>query len=200
MRRYASPILALATLAAFVPTAAYAHVGGDHAAGFVHGLVHPVTGLDHVLAMVLVGVFAWQLGGRALGLVPAAFIALMAVGGGLGMAGVTMPFVEAGIALSVIALGAVVAIRLRTPVALAMAVVGLFATFHGYAHGAEMPQTALGLAYGAGFVLSTALLHAAGIGLGVLMAWAANERGSIAMRAAGALSALAGVAILGGLV
>ena len=200
MRRHASPILALATLAALVPSVAHAHVGGDHAAGFVHGFVHPVTGLDHVLAMVLVGVFAWQLGGRALGLVPAAFLGLMAVGGGLGMAGIGLPFVEAGIALSVIALGAVVAVRLRTPVALAMAVVGLFAMFHGYAHGAEMPQSALGLAYGAGFVLSTALLHAAGIGLGVLMARAADARGALAVRAAGAVSALAGVAILAGLV
>jgi urease accessory protein len=201
MRRHASPILALAAAAALVPSAAFAHTGvGAHAAGFVHGFVHPVSGLDHVLAMVLVGMLAWQLGGRALVVLPAAFLGLMAAGGALAITGVNLPLAELGIALSVVALGAAVALRFRAPVAFAAAAVGLFATFHGYAHGAEMPATALGFAYGAGFLLGTTLLHAAGIGLGALMAWTGDRGGPILLRAAGAASALAGVAILTGLV
>ena len=199
MRKAASPILALATLAVLVPTAAHAHPG-VHAAGFAHGFVHPVTGLDHVLAMVLVGMLAWQLGGRALALLPAAFLGLMVAGGALGMTGASLPLAEVGIALSVVALGTAVALRFRAPLALAAAAVGLFATFHGYAHGAEMPETALGFAYGAGFVLGTALLHAAGIGLGALLAWTGERRGPLMLRAAGGAAALAGVAILAGLV
>ena len=182
------------------PSVAFAHTGVGDTAGFAHGFLHPLTGLDHVLAMVMVGVFAWQLGGRALWLVPATFVALMAVGGALGVAGIGVPFVEAGIALSVIVLGAIVALRIQAPVAVAMAVVGLFAIFHGHAHGSEMPESAAGLAYGLGFMLATALLHAAGVGLGFLIGWAAERKGPIVVRTAGAAAALAGVAILAGLV
>lgn len=198
MKRHALPVLAL--LAAMAPSVAFAHTGVGDTAGFAHGFLHPLTGLDHVLAMVMVGVFAWQLGGRALWLVPATFVALMAVGGALGVAGIGVPFVEAGIALSVIVLGAIVALRIQAPVAVAMAVVGLFAIFHGHAHGSEMPESAAGLAYGLGFMLATALLHAAGVGLGFLIGWAAERKGPIVVRTAGAAAALAGVAILAGLV
>ena len=152
-----------------MPSIASAHTGVGDTAGFSHGFLHPLTGLDHVLAMVMVGIFAWQLGGRALWLVPTTFVALMAVGVALGVTGIGVPFVEAGIALSVIVLGAIVALRVRAPVAAAMAVVGLFAIFHGHAHGSEMPESAADIAYGMGFMLATALLHAAGIGLGFLI-------------------------------
>ena len=110
-----------------------------------------------------------------------------------------MPFVEAGIALSVIVLGAVVALGIKAPVAVAMAVVGLFAVFHGHAHGSEMPESAAGLAYGFGFMLATALLHVAGVGLGFVIGWASEKQGPIVARTAGGAAALAGVAILVGM-
>ena len=200
MSRQALPAFALALVVALAPSLAFAHTGVGDTAGFSHGFLHPLTGLDHVLAMVMVGIFAWQLGGRALWLVPSTFVALMAVGGALGVAGIGVPFVEAGIALSVIVLGAIVALRVRAPVAVAMAVVGLFAIFHGHAHGAEMPESAAGIAYGLGFMLATALLHTAGIGLGFLIGWVGERKGPIVVRTAGAAAALAGVAILAGLV
>ncbi|MDR4308652.1 HupE/UreJ family protein [Chelatococcus sambhunathii] len=194
--RLLRPALGLA--AALVPSVAFAHPGHADAVGFVSGFGHPVGGLDHVLAMVLVGVFAFQLGGRALWLVPAAFVAVMAAGGALGMAGVEVPFVEAGIAISIIALGAAVAFGVRAPAAVAMAMVGLFAIFHGHAHSAEAPETAAGAAYAAGFMLATALLHAAGVGFGFLIGKVSETRGPIVTRVAGAAAGLAGVAILVG--
>ena len=131
--------------------------------------MHPLSGLDHQLAMILVGIFAYQLGGRALWLVPLAFIAMMAVGGFLGVTATPVPFVEIGIALSVVVLGAIVAFGIKAPVAMAMGLVGLFAIFHGHAHGTEMPMDVSGAAYGAGFMLATALLHAVGVGMGMLV-------------------------------
>lgn len=191
--------LGIVSLAAgLLPAAAFAHTGVGQTSGFSHGFVHPITGLDHILAMVMVGVFAWQLGGRALWLVPMAFVALMAVGGGLGMAGIAMPYVEIGIALSVIVLGAVVALGLKAPTVVAMAVVGLFALFHGHAHGAEMPEAAGGFAYGAGFMLATALLHAAGVTLGFAVGKAGQRYGAAVVRATGGVAAVAGVGLLTG--
>jgi hydrogenase/urease accessory protein HupE len=133
--------LTLAAALALVPTAAFAHPGIGEMHGFTHGFAHPLGGLDHMLAMVTVGIFAWQLGGRALWLVPAAFVAAMALGGTLAMTGVPVPMVETGIAASVIVLGATVALGIKAPVAIAMGLVGLFAIFHGHAHGSEMPPT-----------------------------------------------------------
>lgn len=190
--------LALALPLALTPGLALAHPSLEHASGFVHGFSHPISGVDHILAMVLVGIFAWQLGGRALWLVPATFVALMAVGGALGVAGVGVPFVETGIALSVIVLGAVVAFGVKAPVAAAMAMVGLFAMFHGHAHGAEMPESAGGLAYAAGFMLATAALHVAGIGLGFLIGKAGEKHGPAVARTAGGLAAMAGLGLLSG--
>ena len=132
------------TLAAMA-SAAEAHVGAGSISGFINGLTHPLGGLDHILAMVAVGLFAAHLGGRALWLVPASFVTMMAVGGAAGMAGVDLPFVEAGIGLSVLALGAIVALRWNAPVSAAMTIAGFFAVFHGHAHGAEMPAGAAGL-------------------------------------------------------
>jgi len=186
-----------AALAALVPAVATAHTGVGDAAGFAHGFWHPVGGLDHVLAMVLVGMLAWQLHGRALWLVPATFVLVMAAGGALGFAGMALSLVETGIALSIVVLGAAVALRVRAPAAIALAVVGAFAVFHGYAHGAEMPARATGLAYGLGFMAATALLHLCGIGMGFLLG-AAGDRYGLALRSAGGVAALAGLAILSG--
>jgi urease accessory protein len=177
-----------------VPTAALAHPGIGDAHGFVQGFAHPLGGLDHVLAMVTVGIFAWQLGGRALWLVPATFVLALAAGGALAMLGIPVPLVELGIALSVIVLGAVVALGVKAPLAIAMGLVGLFAIFHGHAHGTEMPLDASGGAYGAGFVLATALLHIAGIALGVAIGRIGDGRA--AYRLGGAFVVLAGVALL----
>ena len=177
-----------------VPTAALAHPGIGDVHGFVQGFAHPLGGLDHVLAMVTVGIFAWQLGGRALWLVPATFVLTMAAGGALAMLGIPVPLVEFGIALSVIVLGAVVALGVKAPLAIAMGLVGLFAIFHGHAHGTEMPLDATGGAYAAGFMLATALLHAAGIALGFAIGRIAHGRA--AYQLGGSLVALAGVAIL----
>jgi len=160
--------IAAASLA-LAPTLAFAHPGHE-SAGVVQGFLHPLGGVDHIAAMVAVGLLAARLGGRALWLVPASFVAVMALAGLAGVAGVELPYVGTGIALSVVTLGAIVALGLTMPVAAAMAVVGVCAIFHGYAHGAEMPQATSGLAYGLGFVAATALLHGVGIGLGLTMA------------------------------
>ena len=192
------PALARSLVAAvtLAPTAALAHPALGDASGFVHGFAHPLGGLDHLLAMVTVGIFAWQLGGRALWVVPAAFVSVMAVGGALGMAGVPLPGVELGIAISVIALGAIVALGVKAPVAIAAAIVGVFAVFHGHAHGTELPLAVSGATYAAGFLLATALLHLTGIGLGLVIGRFGDAYGRAAYRYAGAAVALAGVGIL----
>lgn len=191
---------AATVIASLLPTAAWAHTGHGATVGFVHGFVHPVTGLDHVLAMVAVGLFAANLGGRALWAVPLSFVSVMAFGGALGVAGVAVPFVEAGIAVSVIVLGLAVALRWQWPVAAAMALVGVFAIFHGHAHGAEMPADAAGLEYGIGFMLATALLHAAGIGLGLGIARFGRAAAPRTMQFGGIGLALAGFGILTGII
>src|ERR1700674_3253052 len=166
MHRIALRLSAAAALA-LIPAVASAHPGHEGSAGLVHGFMHPLGGIDHILAMVAVGLIAARLGGRALWLVPASFVATMAVAGLAGMAGIGLAHAEAGIALSLLVLGATIALRLTMPVAAAMALVGFFAIFHGYAHGAEMPETVSGLAYGAGFLAATVLLHGLGIALGL---------------------------------
>lgn len=187
--------LALASMAG----AAEAHTGVGSTIGFTHGFLHPLSGIDHLLAMIAVGLFAARLGGRALWLVPCAFVGMMAVGGALGINGVEVPFVEIGIAASVLALGAAVALDFHIPTVAAMGLVGFFAIFHGHAHGAEMPETASGLTYGIGFILATALLHIVGIALGLGIAQLATRKGSSwIMRVAGAAMALAGVGLMTG--
>ena len=193
-----SGLLALA--AAALPAAAYAHPAIGEAAGFSHGFAHPISGLDHVLAMVMVGVFAFQLGGRATWLVPTTFVLVMALGGFLGATGVNIPLVETGIALSVVVLGAIVALNVKAPLAATLGVIGLFAIFHGHAHGAEMPENAAGAAYAAGFMIATALLHAAGLTLGYLIGRAGERQGLFVTRTAGGIAAISGVGILAGLI
>ena len=194
--RLSAPIAAFAV--ALAPAIASAHTGIGATTGFLHGFWHPIGGIDHVLAMVAVGLFAAQLGGRALWAVPATFVAIMAAGGTLGMAGVALPAVEVGIALSVLVLGLVVLAGRRWPLGLAMALVAVFAVFHGHAHGSEMPVDASGLSYGLGFMLATALLHLAGIGLGIGLGRLAATEGGRLIQASGAAIALAGVVLLAG--
>ncbi|MPZ57815.1 MAG: urease accessory protein [Rhizobiales bacterium] len=191
-----SPLTVAALLLA--PTAALAHTGAGATHGLAHGFMHPIGGLDHILAMVTVGVFASQLGGRALWLVPATFVLVMAAGGAAAMAGLATPFIEIGIAASVIVLGAMVALKVRAPLAAAMGLVGFFAIFHGYAHGAEMPHAAAGAVYGLGFMAATALLHAAGIGLGLAAGRIGERHGTTAYRIAGCVVAAAGLGLLSG--
>jgi urease accessory protein len=198
--RLATLRAALALTATLLPTAAWAHVGHGSTVGFVHGFVHPVTGIDHVLAMVAVGMFAANLGGRALWAVPLTFVSVMAVGGALGVAGIAVPFVEAGIALSVIVLGLAVVLQWKWPVAAAMALVGVFAIFHGHAHGAEMPVDASGLEYGLGFMLATALLHVVGIGLGIGIGRFGRTTSPRIIQFGGGAMAVAGLGILTGVI
>ena len=155
---------------AYLPVAASAHPGvADHMHGFASGFAHPFSGIDHVLAMVAVGLFAAHLGGRALWIVPLSFVSVMTLAGIAGTAGVALPFAEIGIALSVVVLGLAVAFQLNVPTVAAAALAGFFAVFHGYAHGAEMPASMSGLSYGLGFICATLLLHATGVGLGLAM-------------------------------
>jgi urease accessory protein len=188
--------IALPTIA--LPTIASAHPGHDGTPGFIHGFLHPLGGLDHIIAMVAVGLFAARLGGRALWLVPASFVVTMAAAGVAGMAGFALPYVEAGIALSILVLGAAIALETTMPVAAAMGLVALFAVFHGHAHGTEMPETMSGLAYGAGFVAATAALHALGIGLGLFISRSGEMFGRRVLQVGGTAAALAGAALLAG--
>jgi urease accessory protein len=190
MKKLAFPVAALL----LIPTLAQAHPGHG-ATGFVQGFSHPLSGLDHLLAMLAVGLWAAQMGGRARWAVPATFVSLMALGGALGMAGLHLPMVEPGIAASVLVLGLLIAASARLSLAAAMPLVGVFALFHGFAHGAEMPASVSGFEFAAGFVLVTATLHAAGIGLGMAMQRVASAP---LVRFAGAAIAVAGVAIAAG--
>ena len=189
LNRLFTTALALAALSA--PAFAHTGVGATH--GVFAGFTHPFSGIDHVLVMLAVGILAAQLSGRAYYLLPLTFISMMIVGAGLGVGGVALPFVEIGIAVSVLVMGVLVAMGWQLPTAFAMALVGSFAVFHGFAHGAEMPLAASGVAYGAGFVFATGLLHVAGIGLGL----AANHLPR-ARKAVGVLMTAAGFGLLAG--
>lgn len=162
-----------------------AHPG--HGSGVIAGIAHPLLGLDHLLAMLAVGVWAAQLGGRAKWLVPASFVALMMVAGSVGMAGIALPMVESGIATSVLLLGLLTAFSVKVTPALGASIVGLFAVFHGYAHGMEMPLPGMPWQYGVGFVVSTAVLHGLGLQLGQGL-----HKQALWLRAAGVLVAASG--------
>lgn len=162
-----SRVFAILAAILLLPSLAHAHVGVGETSGFLHGMGHPLSGLDHICAMVAVGLWAAQMGGRAIWAVPLTFVSVMALGGALGMLGVHVPFVETGIVISVLALGVLIAASVHLPLAVSIIVVGLFAIFHGHAHGAEMPETSSGFVYAAGFIIATAFLHACGIGLGI---------------------------------
>ena len=190
--------LILASAFALVPTLALAHAGHGDTAGFLHGFQHPLSGIDHVLAMVAVGIFAYVLGGRALLLVPMAFVAMMAAGFLVGVNGISVPFVELGIALSSIVIGAAAAWGKPVPVTAAISLVGAFAVFHGVAHGTEMPAAGSGLTYGLGFVTATVALHAAGLLAALGVASLIGRNGHRAAQLAGGLFAIGGVGVLAG--
>jgi urease accessory protein len=178
-------------LVVLFPSIAAAHVGTGPAGGWLSGLAHPLGGLDHLSAMIGVGLWAAQRGGRALWLMPLAFLGVMALGGFVGMAGYTIPMVETGIVASVLILGCLIAAAVRLPLLASTILVGLFALLHGHAHGLEAPDAAAGLLYGLGFLTSSALLVVMGVGLG----WPACRRTSTVWlaRYAGAAIALCGV-------
>ena len=196
MHRMLTIVAALAVGGFAAPALAHTGAGARH--DLTHGFLHPLGGLDHVLAMVAVGLYAAQLGGRALWLLPAAFVGTMIVGGFLGYAGVPVPMVEQGIGISVVAMGLAIAAGLQLPTLVATALVGLFALVHGHAHGAEGTRPTSFLSYAAGFVAATAILHAVGIGLGLALDRLGTLAATVLRRAAGVAGALAGIAILAG--
>lgn len=189
--RATGPLAMLLTLAS---APAFAHTGAGPVDGFIHGLMHPLTGLDHVLAMVAVGLWAGLVGGKARIAYPAAFVGTMALAGAWGMSGGELPGVEIGIAFSVIILGAAVALKASPPLIAGTLACGILAIFHGFAHGAELPENASGLAYATGFMLATAALHIVGIVLAGVIA----VRAPLLARVAGGGLVLAGVALLAG--
>jgi len=176
---------------------AEAHTGTGLSGGFSSGFMHPILGWDHIIAMVAVGIWGAFLGSSAIWILPVTFPLVMAFGGAMGVASVPIPSVETGIAISAIALGAMVAFAARPPIWVAALIVGIFAIFHGYAHGAELPNAANPLAYSLGFVLSTGLLHLSGIALGLLVRW---PIGKIFIRIIGSIIALMGVGFLTGVI
>lgn len=185
----ASRCLAAASFAAFA-SPAIAHVQVGQATGFFTGFLHPISGLDHVLAMVAVGLWGAQLGAPAIWLLPVTFPIVMAFGGFLGLLGVPLRGVEIGIAGSAILLGAAVMTERKPPLIAAAALVGFFAIFHGHAHGTELPPGQSGLLYSLGFVVATGCLHAIGIAIGAIHRWPA---GQVALRLAGGCVGLAGI-------
>jgi urease accessory protein len=193
-RNYLIGLLAIVALVLASP--AHAHIIGAGGAGWTQGFSHPFSGLDHILAMVAVGIWAAQTGRPALWVLPVAFPLAMAFGGLLGVAGVPVPGIEAGIAASVLGLGVLIAFQVKPPLALSIALVALFALFHGHAHGTELPQAASPVLYGLGFVVATAILHLIGVGIGLAMRL---PRGMTAIRVAGGAIAAAGIGLFVGL-
>ena len=163
-----SMALFVTAAAGVVSTSAFAHPG-HYEMSLAGGLSHPLTGIDHILAMLAIGLWAAQLGGRATWAIPTVFVSLMAVGGLLGFNGVPLPFVESGIAVSVLVLGLLIAMAAKVPLSAGIPIAALFALFHGHAHGTELTAGMSAAAYAAGFVISTAALHLAGIGMGLLL-------------------------------
>ena len=191
MRFQGSGVAVLVVLLAGSPALAHS---GSVAGGFVGGIAHPVFGPDHVAAMVAVGLWGAFLGAPAIYILPVVFPLVMAMGGVLGILGVPLPGVEIGIATSAIVIGMMVAVAARPPLWLAAVLVGAFAIFHGHAHGTELPPGAAAVAFSAGFVVATGLLHLAGIAFGLLARWPA---GRLAVRSAGGAIAIAGLMFLG---
>lgn len=181
----------------FAADAALAHTQVGVAGGLASGFLHPITGFDHLIAMVAVGLWGAQLGAPAIWVLPLTFPLVMAFGGVLGVLGVPLPVPEIAIALSALVLGALVATHLRVPLAIAATVVAVFAIFHGHAHGTELPSAANPLAYGVGFVVATGLLHLCGILIGTLSRWPVGQR--LIQGLGGAIAALGGYFLLIGL-
>lgn len=196
MPRKLTPAALFALCLTTVP--AFAHVGLGQVETFSTGVFHPLGGIDHVLAMVAAGLYAARLGGSALWLVPLAFVGTMIVGGIVGYTGVPLPLVEAGIGLSVVVMGLAIALGVKLPTVAAMALVGLFALFHGHAHGSEGAELAQFLPYAIGFLIATALLHMAGIALGLGLDQLGKTPSDYLRHAAGVTGVLAGLSLLSG--
>ncbi len=197
MRRHQVAFFAgiAAVMLALLSTSASAHTGEGINSGFASGFWHPILGWDHVVAMVAVGLWGAFLGLPALWILPVVFPLVMAFGGALGVIGVPVPAVETGIALSGVILGLLIAFAVRAPLWVAAVIVGVFAVFHGHAHGTELPEAFNAYGYAVGFVVGTGLLHLAGIGLGFLTK---SSVGAAAVRGVGGLIALVGAAFLFG--
>ena len=189
--RAAALSLYLVTLA----QSAQAHIVGGEATGFLSGVLHPISGADHILAMVSVGLWGAELGAPAIWILPVTFPMMMAFGGLLGFLGVPLPGTEIGIALSMVVLGVAVAMAWRPPLPVVMAIVAVFAVFHGHAHGTELPGGESALLYSLGFVVATGFLHLVGIATGLIYRWG---WGQSALRLAGSGVSLAGVLFLVG--
>ena len=190
MHKLSTKVLVAIVLAS-ASSAALAHPG-HNVSGLAAGLMHPFSGLDHLLAMVAVGLWAAQGGGRKVWLLPATFMAMLAVGAGLAMQWQALPMVEAGIATSVLALGLLVTLSMQLPAVLAVAVTALFGLLHGYAHGLELPESAAPVSYALGFLAATAVLHASGVAVGIV----ARKRYELPVKALGMGIAACGVYLL----
>ncbi len=195
-RRSAFVTFSLAITLAVVAMSANAHTGEGINSGFASGFWHPIYGWDHVVAMVAVGLWGAFLGAPAIWILPVVFPLVMAFGGALGVLGVPIPMIETGIALSGVVLGLLIVFAVKAPIWAAAVIVGLFAIFHGHAHGTELPEAFSPYGYAVGFVIGTGLLHMAGVGFGVLTR---SELGRYAVRGAGGVIALVGAAFLFGL-
>ncbi|EHH09521.1 HupE/UreJ family protein [Mesorhizobium amorphae] len=182
--------LAPATTVVLVPSLAFAHSGGFHVHGLVSGLQHALAGIDHLLAMMAVGIIATRTGGKGIIVVPSCFVSAMVAGALLGIAGIGLSSLETGIALSLVVFGAMMALAQPLPLAVAASLTALFALFHGNAHGLEVPQTASGIAYAIGFVTSTVALLATGA-----LAALPLRRWPAAIRTAGVGTSLVGAAL-----
>jgi urease accessory protein len=175
------------------PVMLFAHPDMGQATGFWHGFSHPLTGLDHILAMFAIGIWAVQVGGKAIWAIPLSFVGMMIVGGILGMSGVRIPYVETGIVMSVMVLGVLIIASARLPLAAGMLIAGIFAIFHGHSHGTEIPNAAMGITYSIGFAISTLLLHLSGIDFALFIG---NKAKTQLLRYAGATIAIAGIIML----
>lgn len=196
MKRYAQVMVVAATLLGILfPEVSLAHAGGGMTGGFVSGFTHPMLGWDHVVAMVAVGLWGAFLGAPAIWLLPIVFPMVMAFGAVLGILGVPVPAIETGIASSAVVLGLLIVLKARLPLWSAALIVGVFAIFHGYAHGTELPEATNALAYAIGFVVATGLLHLLGIAFGLLVRW---PHGVYAVQAGGGIISVAGLAFLFG--
>ena len=187
----------MACLAVLASSTAAAHTEEGVIGGFISGFLHPIYGPDHVVAMVAVGMWGTFLGNPGIWLLPVVFPLVMALGGAMGVLGIPLPMVEVGIASSAVVLGLMVLLAARPPLWVAAVIVGVFATFHGHAHGTELPGAANPLSYAIGFVLATGLMHLLGIGFGMLSRWPA---GTLAVRGGGGIIAILGILFLAGLI
>lgn len=177
-------VMTIAMFVSLVPEVASAHVEGGTLGGFQSGFKHPVVGMDHLLAMLAVGIWGAQMGGRNVWTLPATFPIIMAAGGVLGMTGIALPHIELGIAGSVFVLGLAIALAWKAPELIALVLIAVFAVFHGFAHGVELPHAVDPASYAIGFVVATGLIHIVGIGIGLILARPWQGRLSQALGAA----------------